>query len=219
MLNTKREVEKMTKIYHFSKIEAKFNGEWSKGGDIELSAEKAEADGMLKTELELGLGSNDAFDMDYVWLTENPTIPGACRNFVLGYTQAILEAGIGPKLPAHMNVWPNKTYAYKRYTFDADEIGAVPWSRARTKWVGISPRKKNFAREIDLKSTCNGDDVSEYWVSSTNVPLSKAIATDTITMTEQQFGEKLGFKTPQDVLTFGCEFLKKHQTKWVKKVA
>ena len=42
---------------------------------------------------------------------------------------------------------------------------------------------------------------------------------DTITMTEQQFGERLGFATPQDVLTFGCEFLLKHRTKWMKKVA
>lgn len=192
----------MTILYHYT----------THGQEIEQM-------GRIQTELKRGSGDGDGYDMDYVWLTESRTIPGACHNTVLGFTYGLADALQGRAvLPPHLNQWPqNRPIVFTRWSFDADDIGAEPWMRERRRWAGISPSKQRFVREIDLKSTMNGDNVETYWVAPRDIPIASARGREEIQTTFNDVVRDLGFTTPQQLYTYGREFIIKNRGAWLKK--
>ena len=210
-MNTTTKKDKMNTIYHYS----------AKNGLNKRGADQAKAEGVLKTEMKLGSGDNDQFNMDYVWFTESNTIPGACHNTALGITYALCDALQGnPILPADAeSIMDDEPITFVRWGFDADKIGAKKWQLARNKWAGISPSKKKFVREIDLKSTWNGDDVLQYWVTEQDVSLNDAVSCEEITTTKREIIQSLGYKSVQELYTQGCQFVLKHAGAWMRKVA
>ena len=179
----------MTTIYHYTHRQDLIN-----------------SDGYIRTERDLGVGAKDGFDMDYVWLTQQPTVCGASHSMLLIASENLVDRD-KKTLDAfddalHNHEHYNTPKEHCSYAFDSDTICAVSWPRARRKWVGVSPKKKAFADSIDYKSTFNGDNVADYWVAPHKVAVSDAVTITTITKTRRELFADLGIHSAQDVLDY-----------------
>ena len=179
----------MAKIYHYTHRQDLIN-----------------SDGYIRTELDLGVGAEDGFDMDYVWFTQQPTISHASHSMLLSACENLMgEQSTTLDLftdALHNHAHYNTPKEHGCYEFDSDTIGAVPWTRARKQWTGISPKKRKFADSIDYKSTFNGDNIQDYWVADHKVAVADAERVTTITVTNRELLADLGIHSGQDVVDY-----------------
>ncbi len=163
------------------------------------------SDGYIRTELELGVGKQDGFDMNFVWFTEQPSISNASHSMLLIASENLMgkEIHIDRFTDALLNhEHYNTPKDHARYEFDSDTIGAQPWTRARRQWTGISPRKRKFADSIDYKSTFNGDNIQDYWVAPHKVAVADAVSVTTVTKTKRELFAELGIRSGQDIVDY-----------------
>jgi len=164
------------------------------------------SDGYIRTELELGVGKQDGFDMNFVWFTEQPSISHASHSMLLIASENLMgneTTTIGRFTDVLLNhEHYNTPEEFARYKFDSDTIDALPWTRARRQWTGISPRKRKFADSIDFKSTFNGDNIQDYWVAPHKVAVADAVSVTTVTKTKRELFAELGIHSGQDVIDY-----------------
>lgn len=179
----------MAKIYHYTHRQQQIN-----------------SDGYIRTELDLGVGKADGFDMDFVWFTQQPTISNASHSLILiasenlfGQDSTTLDRFTDA---LHNHAHYNTPHDHACYEFDSDTIGAVPWTRARKQWTGISPKKRKFADSIDYKSTFNGDNIQDYWVADHKVAVALAERVTTVTKTKRELLADLGIESGQDIVDY-----------------
>jgi len=194
-------------VYHYTTN--KFGGRLGIAGIDET--------GVIKTEKELldSIGKGDDYTMDYVWLTKNEQVPGACINFVLGFVEFCAQGNIQPHQLPQLR-WSNTVHTFKRYAFDSDTIGAQWWPKARNRWVGASVKRKKFAWEIDYKSGLNGDNVLDYFVCDKPIPVAQAISVDEIQISDSELGKRLGFDTPEEMWYSARSSMEKNRNRFIK---
>ena len=145
-----------------------------------IHREAIEQSGFIKRELETGHCSPDGFDLNCVWFTQNENFAGASASLQMCILDSVSQA-----FQLHQRQLSDSDidkFVLLRdtpeirtcFAFESADIGAQLWTRYKTKWMGISPKKRTYIRELDFKSTMNGDDVNDYWVTDTNVDIKKA---------------------------------------------
>jgi len=180
------------------------------------SLEQIEQSGLLQTECKvLPHLAEDQMPMDVLWFTKNDNLPGASTSIPLSILDNaaklcdLLKRRVSASDLEGRIVLRPEPKTYRRYSFVAEDIGAVWWHRYRAKWCGISVKKKNWVKSLDLKSRINGDDVTDYYVCEQDVPISKAIEVRDYTFTQEQVINNLGFKSVADIYTRQLPLLEK----------
>ena len=192
----------MTKIYHYTA-----NTRNADGKEITDIWQKIQDSGVLLPEMDTPIHNwrRDEYtckDSSNVWFTSNPTeVPGGCvpfgtqifskRGIVVDHpTKGILH--MDPyKHPADFDILTQHAVSnplgqtghvlkLKRFTFDADDIGAMPWRKHSTQYSAISSKRKAYVASNDIASIINGDRIEEQWIVRGTVDINKAIAVDYI---------------------------------------
>ena len=151
-------------------------------------------EGLIKTELKIAPRS-DKHDMDYVWLSSNPNCSGAVCSIAKSILQQIcpLEKAQGypatreeiASVEANSNRMRTDT-KFVRYAFKAEDIDATHWPIEREAWIDNVSSKRRFADKIDQTSIVNGDDINDYYVTSKDIDISKAISVEEFDMSFSQ---------------------------------
>ena len=161
----------MTIIYHYARKTCPISKHnvWS----------AIESTGKLLTEMKVN-DFADGSDSDLLWLTDDDEyVAGGANN----YFGSLLKAFAGKRFSETREQFnkriDRKDYQidqFRRYAFVAEEIGAERWNRHKSRWAGISFKRKSYVNRIDRVSRMNGDDTGSYWVSEFDVPLDRAVS-------------------------------------------
>jgi hypothetical protein len=177
----------MTTLYHWS-----------------VHRSEIEQSGFIKRELETGRVTPDGFDLNCVWFTQNEKFAGASASLQMCIMDAVGQAfhihnrGLSDsELDKFVQLNPERKI-HTCFAFDSADIGAQLWTRYKTKWMGVSPKKRAFIRELDFKSTMNGDNVSDYWVTNSDVDIKKARVVRELNFSQVELLHSLGYKSVSD---------------------
>jgi hypothetical protein len=169
-----------------------------------IHREAIEQSGFIKRELETGFVPEDGFDLNCVWFTQNQKFAGASASLQMCLMDTVTRAFDmhGRQLSdsdIDKYVQLDDTPEVRTcFAFESADIGAQLWTRYKTKWMGISPKKRAYIRELDIKSTLNGDDVNDYWVTTTNVDIKKARIHTTFTASQIDLLHHYGYRSVSD---------------------